>query len=161
MATVRCGKADFFGTGRKVNEVDVDIELKEKDEGMALSLVGSVWNARKTDIVVGGQCQDELAKLPQFQEGGKYRELIELWKWHLNDMRAGTEWQEKILDEWKAGHPGEQLDYAKACEVLKARKAYSDKGYKYGSKWLYRPLPDDVVAKARKWIAEANVSQEA
>lgn len=153
--TIECGKIDWYGKGRKINAVTLEVELKDTDMGPVFSMCGNVWNSKRTDIVAGGQCIDELAEFEPFAEGGKYAELVGLWRrHHLNDMHSGTERQEAVLEKWQKEHPDVRRTYDVDCKVLKDAQCYKDGGYVYGTAWLNRPIPDADLAKIRKWLGE-------
>lgn len=85
--TLDFGKIDYWGRGRKVNRVTVDITFRFKvndDNGRIeteLAIVGNIWNASETDIVCGGQIIDELR--PILRRKGLAR-VSEIWDtWHL------------------------------------------------------------------------------
>ena len=87
----------------------------------------------------GGQCVGELRRL-----GADIPEVIALadvWdRWHLNDMRGGTV---KQRDHLKViGYKG---DYVSAKAALTAAGLNPDRGYVYGSAWLYEALPESVL----------------
>ena len=139
------GKIAYDGN-RKINKVTIKIELKG-DEKPVLSICGNIWNSRGTDIVCGGQCLDDL--LPYFRNNTKFTEIYRLWKlYHLNDMHAGTEVQEELLKKYNT------YEYGKACKLLKKHNLYEDKGYRYGSAWLYRPIPENDLKKIIEIIEE-------
>lgn len=126
-------KHAFGASRRRLNAVEVEIRLKE---GNCLSIVGHVWNAKHTDIIMGGQCQDSIRHII----GEK---LYNIWEdWHLNDFHPGTEKQESYLAKHNNGKIPE---YKKACKILKAANLYVDEGYAYGSSWLKRELPQYVM----------------
>lgn len=147
--TINFGKIDFCGAGRKINSVDVEMELKENEGRPVLSVCGEVWNARHTDCVAGGQCLDDLT--PFFKNNRKFCEIHRLWKsYHLNDMHAGDRAQEEYLrDNLKGGY-----DYGKACELLKQAGLYEHDGYKYGHGWIYEPIPEDDLLKIKSIMSE-------
>ena len=168
------GKHDFFGKGRNVNACDVEIELRENGgeetfryvdgkkvytgeitpKYLELSICGNVWNTTHTDIVCGGQCLGEMAKIIK---DPKFQKIHEVWKkWHLNGMHAGTPEQEAKIEWWKS--LGNKYDYDKVCEMLKkcglyeveftgktVGKVYDHEPYKYGHGWIINDLPDEVV----------------
>lgn len=130
-------KIAFNGT-RKINTPEVEMTLKEENGKPVLSICGSIWNSKHTDIVCGGQCLDEMKRFLNKDE--LFNKLYRLWKfWHLNDMCPGTECQENALIAKFNKIP----DYDTACEYLKSVNLYEDDGYKYGTKWLYRAIPED------------------
>lgn len=56
--------------------------------------------------------------------------FFDVWKnWHLNDLQAGCEHQREM--EW-----GKEEDIGKPCPVC---------GYKYGTAWLRKEVPEDVL----------------
>ena len=110
-----------------------------------------------------GQNIDEIAE--KYPDDPMVQRIARVWRsWHLNDMRAGTPKQESFLKS-----RGIQ-DYDKAVEALRKAGLYTDHlpavptangdlvrpSYKYGSQWLYEPIPDDVLAEIRSW--EGNTS---
>lgn len=75
--------------------------------------------------------------------------LREYWeRWHLNDTNAGTPKQEAAVRAWKAA--GNKYDYKDACNYLKTIDLYEDDGYRYGSKWLFEEVPQEVI----RWLFE-------
>lgn len=159
---------------RRINEVTIEATLKLKEttqlnwdtlepvtdgEDWIFSASGNVWNAPHTDIITGGQIIDTLY--------GRFKSRIELmfsmWeKYHLNDLKAGTKAQTEAIAAWEAvgNTPASDCDekhtfpkafnttsYDERCEYLKSIGLYYDRGYKYGSQWLFMPIPaNDVYA---------------
>lgn len=143
------GKIDYMGNGRKINPVEVEIELEETDKGYRFSASGAVYNQTKTDWITGGQCLDSIAKHLRTLE---FMEIYRLWKlYHLNDMHAGTREQQAAVDAWKA--EGNRYDYTAACEYLKSIGLYEveheGKPYKYGHAWLYWEIPAEDLEKIK------------
>lgn len=133
------GKVDYLNNGRKDCPVTVEVDLVDG----RLSITGNVWNARKTDCYLGGQCREELVKL--LRGNSLFQEISAVWdKWHLNDMHAGTPKQEEVLAAHKAEWDGKD-HYDWACEMLEVEGLLVDDGHKYGSKWLKQELPAEVV----------------
>lgn len=73
-----------------------------------------------------GQIRDELLRW--------FPEAAPLLRWHLNDMRADCEHQEAAVAGGRA-----KYECGDACEVC---------GYRYGSAWLKRELPAEVIELA-------------
>lgn len=120
--------------------VEVDVELHENcrgyvwKDGTLKDIRGNEFAAsamvyRHNSLVGGGQCLDDPEVLDLIKNGKLcekdkviYLEVFRLWKnYHLNDMRAGCEHQ-------KEGSP-----VGSVCPVC---------GYRYGSAWLYREIPE-------------------
>ena len=160
--TINFGKIDFNNCGRKINPVTVDIELRDMStkygfDYKEFSVCADVWNSKKTDIICGGQCLDEI--LP-FMIGTKYEDsfslIYKLWKkWHLNGLKAGTPKQEEFCKDWLSSHP---YDYTALCSELEARclftdkfkgyghrKQYKDEPYNYGCDWIIDVIPDEDI----------------
>jgi len=68
------------------------------------------------------------------------RSLVNIWKeYHLNDLQAGNITQTKILNY--TGVEG----YSNKCGCLERIGMLDDKGYRYGTGWLCKPIPNSVV----------------
>lgn len=108
--TYQFGKIDYYGNGRKTCLVEVEIELKPTDKGEEFTASGNVWNNLHTDIIIGGQCIDDIWDEygTQLQNRKLYKEIMDLWKkYHLNGMNAGCihqraeKWEDVLLDDSK------------------------------------------------------------
>lgn len=122
--------------------VFIDMELKHNDKNLpCLSISGSVRGH------MCGQCLDSI-KAARKREGFNYflfSMLYDLWKeYHLNDLHAGTQKQEEFLKNTKDIH---HYDYNICCELLKENNLLFDNGYKYGTSWLYRNIPNEALAR--------------
>lgn len=142
---------------------------------LEFSAQGGVWNHLKTDIVRGGQCVGELAAL--FPRDTIAQRIAHTWShYHLNGMNAGTPEQSACI----ATLPDDvRRDYTKTCEALSAAglldvpvtdelRASALGGlpagattYRYGSRWLYRALPDDVIALIKRGFTEPGEDAQA
>lgn len=141
--TINFGRINYNGTGRRY-PVSVDIELKDNHDGKPVFTASAMIGAR-----CGGQCLDEVAK---HLFDPTFKKIYRFWKlYHLNDMHAGTEEQEKAVSEWKAS--GNKYDYTAVCEYLKSIGLYevdlNGEKYKYGHSWLYREIPADDLAEIK------------
>ena len=94
--------SEFYNEDFKPSlEVDVEISLKLEKDPATLSICGNVWNARKSDIINGGQCQDTLRELTEKGvftkwnvDPAKFKQLLDIWdRWHLNDLNPACEHQ--------------------------------------------------------------------
>ena len=71
------GKVAYYGK-RKENDVELIAETKRG----YFSVCGNVWNRTKTDILMGGQCVDEIAAM--FKSNVAAQKLCRLWSvFHL------------------------------------------------------------------------------
>ena len=100
-----------FAKKRSKNLCEVEWELKDG----RFSMSAQIWQQNKRDILMGGQCVDEVAKL--FPNDAKLQRMCKIWeRWHLNDMRAGCEHQREL--------PEFQPRYEPALEISVEYYAY-------------------------------------
>jgi hypothetical protein len=153
--TLDLGKVDYNRSGRRINAVDLRIELKESSRGPVFSASGGFWNGQHTDYTSCGQVLEEIASF--FKGSKRVQRIVEIWReYHLNDMNAGTIRQEAELAKHTPPSGGSHYDWA--CETLMAAGIYEDNGYKYGTAWLYRPIPDEILAEIKSWFPEGAFS---
>jgi hypothetical protein len=145
---VRLGKT-------KIGEsLKVDVFCKIKVENGKLSITGVVGPKSNGDC--HGSCGQivmhvpDITNLAQGWDQDTISKFFAVWhRWHLNDMRAGSQVQENWLRE----HPITESEYAypkSHYEVASAKLAEvglnPDKdGYLYGHAWKNEELPDDVI----------------
>lgn len=141
----------------KDDEITVEIELKEENGRKVFSACGTVYNRKRYEYIMGGQCLDELYKYI----GGnkKFKEIYRLWKlYHLNDMHAGTKEQEKAIEDARKNGIIEGYDYNMIKDYLKSinlyEVEYQGKPYKYGYGWLYEEIPTKDIKIIKKIIKE-------
>jgi hypothetical protein len=152
--TFALGKVPYTSNkGRKINEVEVTVTyINDK-----LSIVGGIWNAKKTDYSTCGQYHEEIDRYSKYMNvkaRNVWKAIKPIWeKWHLNDMHAGTIVQETYLKEY--GIKG----YENQCAALEDANIYAvylegeeltlnphvSQPYKYGHGWLKRKVPDSVI----------------
>lgn len=147
------GKIDFDGTGKNRNLVIVEIELTDKN---VFTASARIWDNLRRDIVAGGQCLDELNNYPLIRNNKEFKTIFEMWKkHHLNDMHAGTEAQEKALDEHDAVSELKlryASNYKEACNFLEEKGLLIDNGYKYGTGWIKREIPSEDLKKIKELL---------
>lgn len=136
--TFNFGKVDWNHTGRKINPVEVTVELRNNNDGKPVFAASAVvYNQTKTDCWTAGQCLNHI-----HLNDDTFKFIKKMWQaYHLNDMHAGTPEQEKALESCTA------KDYIERCEYLKSIGLYEveldGKPYKYGHSWLYQEIPAD------------------
>lgn len=145
--TISFGKIDYNRTGRKINEVELDLYLKEDSKGRpVISVICGVWNKNKTDYILCGQCLDEV----EAHENKKlYNEIREIWKtWHLNDTKCGSPEQYQILSEHF--QDSRRRDYEKEVEYLKKAGKYKVQFNGQDIEWgkhCYWEIPDKILKR--------------
>lgn len=107
---------------------------------------------------ISGQCVDSIRELAEEHDAAPVIAICDQWeRWHLNDMKAGTRRQSEFL----ATVP-QVSEYTEKSEALHRAGLNPDAGtakgksYKYGSAWLFEPLPDDLEGKLTALFEEVN-----
>lgn len=121
----------------------VDMYLKNNDGKLCFSCV---WEVR---CEAWGQCEDFINEYLKWDK--LWDKIYQLWQdYHLNDLHAGTPKQEKLIRMGRLAWE-DLIDYDKQCAFLDEFNCLWDenidedwvaKPYKYGSAWLYRPIPE-------------------
>ncbi len=169
-AEISFGKFAYLNPYIKNNEFTVELSLTKRPKGVEFSCSGDIWNSRHTDIIEGGQCLDEM--LPYLKNDKLFIEIHSLWKqYHLNGLRAGTIKQEECLAEFKEEQKAiadeinkdkrdfekvSENDYRVSCKLLENHNllidTYDGEPYKYGSKWLFREIPEKALKRIEEII---------
>ena len=137
-----------------------------------LSLSGVIKPKSNGDADCCGQIHDHLGDAFDGDlEQEEVRQLVEIWEeWHLNDLNAGCEhqradkWHEKLIsldcDKWNgdsATRGNFNMKDGKAMAIWVNHAEHPDGllsapcpecNYRYGTKWLFRAVPDSVI----KWL---------
>lgn len=152
---------DWCGKGRADCPVSLELRLERKEGHWCLAICGEVLDPSGQSIACG-QCLDEIFA---FKEMDPWRPLHKIWRdWHCNDMTPGSPKQEEAVRKWRerlrrAGKSGSGCDYDEACEMLKRKGLlidrsfkYRGKPYRYGTAWLTRDIPEDILAVVRDFM---------
>ena len=143
--TIALGKIAYAGK-RKINPVELTIALEDRKAGPVFTASATVWNQSKTDCLLAGQCLDRL--VPHFIGDETFMKVYRFWKaYHLNDMKAGTPKQEAAVEEYLKDHV---YDYGEVCDYLESIGLLEDNGYRYGTAWLYAPIPESDLEEIKK-----------
>ena len=145
-------KLKMIGSDGSRCVVDFGLEMRDRPstDWRTLEQVESAYTFSASGEISNdsfGQNLDEIYRL----NGDNYffRRIYKYWKkYHLNDLRAGTQQQTKILKNC------ESTDYDDRCKFLKEHDLYVDRGYTYGTMWLTQMIPKDVVRQIKKLIIE-------
>lgn len=131
---------EFLTVKRTVESTDHD----KLDSHQRLSIVGEAIGYRCREPHSVGQITDMLGEITQPAKGLEIediRELQRIWETcHLNDMNALCAHQHPIY---------EQTTYGKRLD-LQAIPVCPESGYRPGSAWLYREVPEDVLRRLRE-----------
>lgn len=148
------GKIDYYGIGRKINRVTVDVSLRDVySRKPVFAANASVWNGKETDIIYGGQILDELC---HYIKSEKFRTIHQMWKkYHLNNLHAGTKEQEELLTEVSSIKSfDEKRTYLKERGMYEV--IYNGKPYRYGSGWIYYGIPEDDLKTIRELVGDVD-----
>lgn len=133
----------------------VTVELMDTERGTVLSITGGIGKLKF------GQVHDSIVNNIQsieYSEGwNKYRlfKLLEVWEhWNLNDMCAGTPAQTEVLRPWFKNRAYPDNGYLAQCAELNRHGLLVDNGHRYGTAWLFRPLPVSIEAEMRDLIGQ-------
>jgi hypothetical protein len=82
-------------------------------------------------------------------------------------MKAGTEAQEAVLSAYRESFTASDLaagtSYDSSCRVLEAQELLTDRGHKYGSSWLVKIIPDNILTELDSLIetlSESSISEK-
>lgn len=141
-----------YTSNKRVNLPTIEMKLSYKDNDPskpALSIRGELWNSTHTDIVMGGQCLDELAKFNELSCNQLFRKLHSLWKdWHLNDLKCGGPLQESVLKDCDIS------SYEERCSYLESKDLLYEDGIKYGTQWRYHKIPENELKEIILLLSE-------
>ena len=126
--------------------LDLRVTLRQVEKGLSLGISGN-WCGMAGQILPA--IREHMNRITIWHDGWtaeKLAQLLEVWEqWHLNDVRAGTPEQRKILKDIEKQR-GISLHYEQACRELQIHGMYNHNGHIYGSARLFEPLPEDVIA---------------
>ena len=137
-----------------VNEKKLPVYAQINLDNGNLSITGVIAPRDNGSAYCAGQIGEYLLDtFPNKEEGWDAFRLCDFAlickEWHLNNLTAGSPRQEAFLKEWTSRN---KYSYEKACEALKEANLYEDaeylhngKPYVYGTAWLRRELPQEVI----------------
>lgn len=135
--------AEYEKISREVTSTDHDTIT----DGKSFSLVGEVIGYRCRNPYSVGQIRDDLLMITQPAEGLEIediRELARIWRnCHLNDMNALCAHQHPV---YKEEYGQKVLDWQKVAPC-------PETGYKAGSAWLYREVPEEILKRVREILS--------
>ena len=117
-----------------------DYDTLKEGQYTAFSLCGSSTKKHSGDQGVEHIVSEFRDRVPR-DKLGDFDRLIDMWrKYHLNTCTPGTKKQEDAIAMWRQTN---KYDYTQACLYLKSIGLLDDRGYRYGSGWLCRPISQD------------------
>jgi hypothetical protein len=127
------------GPRQTVNHRFIDDPVRLSITGLAVGKHRQLANAHSA-----GQIVDDFAELvdagslePWLKSDGEW--LLGVWRdWHLNDMQPGCAHQTVVYEQAPYGGERASLTLTQPCPIT---------GYKYGTAWLVKPLPDELISQ--------------
>lgn len=111
------------------------------------SICVDVYKGR--ELVGFGQMIDEFKQY--FLHVPLYKEVLSLWKkYHSHDMKAGTKAQTKLQKQFTGGG---EYDFRAVQDHLKNHNLLYDRGYEYGTDWLYMPIAPNHLKQINDILA--------
>lgn len=97
--TYSFGKVAYYGK-RKINEVTLEIGLRDWNGYPEFTACAKVWNNIHTDIVAGGQMIDDLYnEFATLRDSVLYKTVMQLWeKYHLHDISNIPAEDQELID---------------------------------------------------------------
>lgn len=141
------------GAGHRFHGVEIEVQLKhgertmydtmEKKDVYLLSICGHTSGC-------WGQCVDEIAEACDYiipeKKRPMMRKLVGVWRdYHLNDTIPGTKKQMDCLKEFKYIPDLGVSRYDQQVAFLQDRGLLYDGEYRYGTAWLCKEIPEDVL----------------
>lgn len=116
--TFSFGKIAFWGK-RKINEVTLEIELRDWNGYPEFTASACVWNNIHTDIVAGGQMIDKLYnEFARCRGSILYKTIMQLWKkYHCKDISNIPAEDRELIDLLFS-----DKDRKEIVEILKSKK---------------------------------------
>ena len=113
------GKIAYNGK-RKINEVTLEIELRDWNGYPEFTACAYVWNNIHTDIVAGGQMIGDLYnRFATFRDSVLYKTIMQLWeKYHLHNISNIPADGKELIDLLFS-----DKDRKEIVEILKSREA--------------------------------------
>lgn len=93
------GKVAYNGK-RKINEVTLEVELRDWNGYPEFTACAKVWNNIHTDIVAGGQMIDKLYnRFATLRGSVLYKTIMQLWKkYHLHNISGVPAEDKELID---------------------------------------------------------------
>ena len=149
------------GQGCKTLEVSIEVRKRTfKDYETQQEVIGYEFSACGSGLGYGGQCLDhfkEEAEKYMIDESRRelFNRVFAIWnEYHLNCMIAGTKKQMECLEGC------DSHDYTDRCKYLEEHDLLVDNGYKYGTSWLGKQIPREIMDEVFSWKDIENFSKE-
>ncbi len=117
------GKCDYNGSGRRNCKAFITWKLKNGPKGPCFSMCAEIWNPREQEAWLKAN--------PIHPRNYVYP------KTHFG----------KVCELLAAAGLNPDMTYSLGANA-NGREVF---GYKYGSAWLYTPIPEDVLTEIRAW----------
>lgn len=122
----------------------IDLSPVDIDQGIVVSITGNIRGCGSGQIIE--KFEDFI---PFFAKSDidSAKKIAEIWhNYHLNDLQAGTKLQQDTLEENRnEWYKDKEDNYGHQKAFLENRNLLKDRGYQYGTEWLYKPVPQEII----------------
>lgn len=122
----------------------INYETMKEEKMTVLSICGDISNHSSGQIYDSIMNNLDILYVPK----DNIKQLIEIWKeYHLNDLQAGTKKQMDCIKDMESnGFDTSANNYYEIINHLEeVYKLGYDGHYKYGSNWLCKPIPQNII----------------
>lgn len=122
----------------------IDLSPVNIDQGVVVSISGHIRGSGSGQIIEKFENY-----IPFFADSDidSAKKIAYIWhNYHLNDLQAGTKLQQDTLEENRNEWYKENCDnYRNQKAFLENRNLLIDRDYQYGTGWLYKPVPQEII----------------
>jgi len=135
------------------NKVKIEVNLNKNKNGEYIFSASGTETTPRGKYISGGQILYNLYS--DLKSDKTFMIIYKIWKeYHLNDLQPGTQKQMYALKKVNLLNTNK---YSEAVEYLKSIDLYIDKlpngeDYKYGTKWLVKPIPEKTIKIIQKLL---------
>ena len=122
----------------------IDLSPVDIDQGIVVSITGNIRGCGSGQII---EKFEEFIPFFAKSDMDSAKKIAEIWhNYHLNDSQAGTKLQQDTLEENRNEWYKDKKDnYGHQQAFLENRNLLKDRGYQYGTGWLYKPVPQEII----------------
>lgn len=122
----------------------IDLSPVDIDQGVVINITGHIRGSGYGQIIE--KFENYIPFFANYNIDSA-KKIAEIWhKYHLNDLQAGTKLQQDTLEENRNEWYKENEDnYGHKKAFLENRNLLIDRNYQYGTGWLYKPVPQEII----------------
>ena len=122
----------------------IDLSPVDIDQGVVISITGHIRGSGYGQIIE--KFENYIPFFANYNIDSA-KKIAEIWhKYHLNDLQAGTKLQQDTLEENRnEWYKKNEDNYGHKKAFLENRNLLIDRNYQYGTGWLYKPVPQEII----------------